>query len=195
MILLGRSLINSRTLKREKMKIQRWDTGKVIYERKATVIKELLEKGVKEGIDFSYANLINADLFCANLNGTNLRWANLSYANLRGANLFCANLSRAELINTDLWRASLGKATLRGVNFSCANLTGADLRGADLSYANFNEANLRGADFRWATLSDANLRESFGKSLINLGTSKGEKRDGRKNVGRENRYCNKKSKG
>jgi uncharacterized protein YjbI with pentapeptide repeats len=92
------------------------------------------------------ANLSEANLIWANLNGANLRGANLIWADLRGANLCGANLRGANLIWADLRGANLCGADLRGANLSEANLNGANLCGADLRGANLSEANLNGAN-------------------------------------------------
>lgn len=78
--------------------------------------------------------------------------ANLFGADLRGTDLSCVNLSGA-----DLSGVNLSGADLRGSNLYNANLSRADLRGADLSDANLSDANLRDAKLSDANLRDANL--------------------------------------
>jgi len=70
-------------------------------------------------------NLMDADLWGANLRGANLRDANLRGANLRDANLWGADLRGANLRDADL-----GRADLRGANLRDADLGRADLWGA-----------------------------------------------------------------
>ena len=70
------------------------------------------------GMHGQRAVLRDTNLYCANLEGADLRVADLS-----GANLTVANLYRANLTGADLCRAIL----------TGANLTGADLRGANLT--------------------------------------------------------------
>ncbi|HHQ0170889.1 TPA: pentapeptide repeat-containing protein, partial [Listeria innocua] len=67
----------------------------------------------------SNADLSNANLSYADLNGADLRGANLSYADLNGADL--------------------SDADLRGANLSYADLNGADLRGANLNWINWRD--------------------------------------------------------
>ena len=65
----------------------------------------------------------------------NLRDANLQHANLQGANLRDANLRDANLQGANLWDADLQGANLQG-----ANLRDADLRDANLQGANLRDA-------------------------------------------------------
>ena len=62
-------------------KIINWKTKETIIEGDLS-LKELVEKAVRDGIGFNYANLRGADL-----KGANLRYANLRGAVLRGAKL------------------------------------------------------------------------------------------------------------
>jgi hypothetical protein len=111
--------------------------------------KKWLNSNRKKG---KRANLREADLQRANLEGANLREADLQRANLEGANLREANLEGANLREANLGRANLWGANLRG-----ANLEGANLREANLGRANLWGANLRGANLWGAILGGANL--------------------------------------
>ena len=104
--------------------------GAIIYKANADNIKDAVEEAVMRG-----ANLVGANLGCANLGG----------ADLCGANLGCANLGGADLRYADIRGANLGDAYLRGANLRYADLGGADLGGADLRDANLSDADLRGA--------------------------------------------------
>jgi len=84
------------------------------FECENNTIKKTLLEGIKQGADFSYA-----DLSCANLEGLYLHGADFSYADLSCANLSCADLSCA-----DLSCANLSGANLSGADFSCADLRG-----------------------------------------------------------------------
>jgi hypothetical protein len=108
------------------------------------------------------ANLCNADLIDATLDGAQLRDADLSGAHLSGAHLRDADLrgaylSGAFLRGANLRHAELSGAYLRGAYLSDANLSGAYLRGANLSHAHLNHAELSGAHLSGENLSRANL--------------------------------------
>ena len=103
------------------------------------------------------AHLIRANLREADLSGANLGGAKLSRANLADANLTRANLIMAELDEADLSGANLGGATLFGTNLNEANLSGANLSRADLFGTNLIKANLIGAELTRATLVETNL--------------------------------------
>ena len=129
--------------------------GAIIYKANADNIKDAVEEAVMRG-----ANLVGANLGCANLGGADLCGANLGcanlggadlrYADIRGANLGGANLCGADLCGANLRGAKLGDANLCGANLRGANLGGADLRGANLRDANLGGADLRYADLRGA---------------------------------------------
>ena len=114
---------------------------------------ELLLRSVKEWNEVRKAHPdVKADLREANLSK-----AELNGANLREANLSKADLSKANLRKADLSEAILSEAILSGAILSQAELNGAILSGADLSSAKLNEAILRKADLSGAILSGAEL--------------------------------------
>ncbi len=138
-------------------------------------VEELLEKYAAGVLDFSGADLSEANLCGVKLSGVNLSCAKLSVINLSGANLSEANLSDAKLNVARLSGANLISAILNNSSLNVANLIRADLsraqlRGAsliraeliraELSRADLFEANLSGADLREATLRQANLRRA-----------------------------------
>ncbi|MEY3867281.1 MAG: hypothetical protein RLZZ338_1172 [Cyanobacteriota bacterium] len=168
-------------------------------EEKTKLIQEIKSQGIKgkylqavnliwadfSNLDFSGANLRDADLRLTILSGSNfarakligtnfrgadLRGANLSEADLSGANLSGADLRGANLSQTDLIVADLRRVNLSGADFTGADLSGADFTGADLSGANLSEANLRDtklivADLRRANLTNVKLKGAeVGKS-------------------------------
>jgi uncharacterized protein YjbI with pentapeptide repeats len=90
----------------------------------------------------------------------NLRIADLSdailpYANLDGVDLSGADLERADLSYAQLRNADLNNVHLSNSILPYANLNGADLSGADLERANLRYAQLRNADLSGADLSEA----------------------------------------
>ena len=128
--------------------------------------------------DFKGAHLEGANLWYAELQGSNfmdakLTSASLEYANLQGSDFEDANLTSADLEYAKLQRAHLSFAKLQGAdlreanlqraNLSDAELQGADLRKANLQGAYLSDANLQGvhlcrAELQGANLSDANLQ-------------------------------------
>lgn len=112
------------------------------------------------------ANLREARMFEADLEGADLWKANLQEADLEGAILFEANLAeanlrRAILFGADLEEADFRKADLQEADLEAANLRGADLRGANLRRAVLFRANLQQASLQGAVLYDADLREAI----------------------------------
>ena len=75
-------------------------------------------------VDFTGANLKDAELSGANLSGANLTDTNLSGADLTSANLAGAQLIDADLSDADLTRANLTGATITGTNLDGAVLCG-----------------------------------------------------------------------
>ena len=109
--------------------------------------------------------LLDYDLSCAdlsgsNLSGSNLRSADLSGSNLRSADLSGSNLSGSDLSGSDLSGSDLSGSNLSGSNLSGSNLRSADLSGSNLRCADLSGSNLRSADLRSADLSGSNLRSA-----------------------------------
>ncbi len=133
-------------------------------ERQGILELVALGKSLSNGL-YDHANLAEANLRGADLQGANLSYANLSKADLRGAHLHGANLCRANLSGAclsraDLCQANLEKADLSYSDLSRANFEGAKLVAADLREAYLEGANLKEANLIWADLSRANLRRS-----------------------------------
>ncbi len=113
-------------------------------------------------------DLSDADLRDAHLRNAYLEGADLRDAHLRGAKLYCADLSHTDLRGADLIDADLIDAYLEGANLRNADLRDAYLRHADLSGAKLFGADLRDANLEGANLEGVNLsdRNFSGKSLI-----------------------------
>ena len=119
-----------------------------------------------------------ADLRDADLRGADLHDAKLQYAKLQGADLRDAKLQGAKLQCADLRDAKLQGAKLRDADLRGAKLRGAYLRDADLWGAKLQGAYLQGADLRDADLRGAYLRgeetiESYAQTLSALLTAGG----------------------
>jgi uncharacterized protein YjbI with pentapeptide repeats len=117
----------------------------------------------KPVISLATANLRNATLGGANLNGAilnrvHLEEANLNGAYLRGADLNKAHLEKAELRGAHLEGANFNDAELKGAYLNGANLSGANFRYSDLRSTNLRGVILVGTDLSFANLQDADLR-------------------------------------
>jgi hypothetical protein len=96
---------------------------------RSTVLYERDEKG------HSKINLQAANLKDANLCGAKLQGVGFELANLQRADLGLANLQGAELLGANLKEAKLFLANLKGAMLWIASLQGADLRRANLQDA------------------------------------------------------------
>jgi uncharacterized protein YjbI with pentapeptide repeats len=117
-----------------------------------------------------FANLLNAFLPGAHLEGSDLRGALLDRASLLGAGVDRSQLQSASLIWAQLQGASLYGAQLQGVwlygaqlqgaALADAQLQGAALVGAQLQGANLHRTQLQGADLYRAQLQGALLNDA-----------------------------------
>ena len=116
-------------------------------------------------MDLTGVNLENADLYMANLIGTNLQGANLENKDLRAVDFTWADLSNANISGANLSYAIMDGADLSGANmrysrFIYASLANADMSMSDLQGAIFTAANLRGANLTCSYMSCAYLRSA-----------------------------------
>ena len=118
-----------------------------------------LRNAYLEGADLRDAHLRGAKLYCADLSHTDLRGADLIDADLIDAYLEGANLRHADLRDAYLRHADLRDAYLRDADLSGAKLFGADLRDANLEGANLEGVNLSDRNFSGKSLIDANLTD------------------------------------
>jgi len=121
-----------------------------------------LYDGSLRGADLTQAHLSGAPLEGANLQGTDLWNANfhgacLTEANLQGAHLWNADLQEARLMRANLQRAHLRGANVQGANLVEANLQGAYLRGTRLHGAILEGANLQEASLEKAALDETTI--------------------------------------
>jgi uncharacterized protein YjbI with pentapeptide repeats len=117
-----------------------------------------------QGVNFHQAKLSQADLSGAEICRTSFYEADLSGADLRGANIAYINLRYAVITRqtkiNDRWRRiSLlqSKKVTKPYHWVGAQLKYADLDAVDLSGAQMPYADLRGTHLRYANLSGTNL--------------------------------------
>ncbi len=158
-------MANEEQVKRLKEGVQVWN---------AWHSKHSEEEVDLSGADFSFANLMGANLADCNLERINLNSAKLFQANLSGSYLKDANFAKANIRYIDLSYADLSKADLTGVNaeganfirteaqqanFSNSNFVNANFELAELIKTNFSHSELANANFRKANLTRATLKE------------------------------------
>ena len=129
--------------KERKIKMEQTKLNEILRKHKLWLEDD--EKGER-------ANLQDANLQNADLEGVNLQDANLQNANLKGSNLQDADLQNADLKGSNLQNAYLQDAYLQDVYLQGADLQNADLKGSDLQDADLQRANLQGADLDFSCL-------------------------------------------
>ncbi|APB34341.1 pentapeptide repeat-containing protein [Gloeomargarita lithophora Alchichica-D10] len=107
--------------------------------------------------DLSRVNGEEARFDQARLHRTVLARFNGKRASFVGADLTQADVSWAILDGANLTQVDFGCANLKRCNLVGANLTGANFNGADLTEANFLRANLTAVDLRKATLNSTQM--------------------------------------
>lgn len=121
-----------------------------------------LTDGSLNGVNLHEADLKEANLYNANMNGAVMTMVQASKANFFNISLENANLTWAALYGANLSHANLKNALFRQAQLGQANLQNADLSGAvfveaDLHQADLSKATLKGANFARANLGDARL--------------------------------------
>jgi hypothetical protein len=111
---------------------------------------------VLDGAQLREAFMPRARLQGAGLDGADLQGVDLQGAQLQGANLADAQLQGARLARAELQGATLSTAQMQGALLDSANLQGASLVNARLDGASFSGAMLHGAD-----LTSASFRGAF----------------------------------
>ncbi len=119
------------------------------------------ENGALKGADLMEAKLDEARLNGANLEQCILDHAELHSAKLIGASLRDAILTFAKLHNAKLEKAQMQSAKCHGAELLDARLSNACLEDADLSYACLEGASLQRARMKGADLHRAKLKRAF----------------------------------
>jgi hypothetical protein len=155
----------------EKRRISFFSNMLVLPEFKAP--EAAVKKLNLQGRHLEGAIFYRADLRDAYLGDAFLQGANLYQAKLYGANFVQAKLQGASLYQAKLQGASLDNAALQGTSFEGAELQGvwafkADLTAANLQGASFEGANLEGANLEGASMEKANIQ---GAMIIGIAQS------------------------
>jgi uncharacterized protein YjbI with pentapeptide repeats len=130
--------------------------------READLNEAYLHEANLEGADANHAQL-----YQAKLQGADLTEFFAREANLYGADLSRAKAEKAVFEGAILERANLDNAVLRGARFAGANLSGASFVEADLSGAVLKGADITNADFTSANLEGASLTKlSLRKAIL-----------------------------
>ena len=112
------------------------------------------------GTLFDHADLTEACLAAANLQGANFKNANVTRTLWQRANsLECARVGSSYLKYPRIRQLILGK-TVRNKNFDGLELTGINLESANLSNTSFVSANLNKAGLQKANLEHSNLQQA-----------------------------------
>ena len=147
---------------------------------KPSITRQLFRRSTFRGAELTEANMEEAylegvrmpaaDLRVANLRETNLKQADLTGADLQESILSFAQLQKADLTGANLWGAFMEKAhldfarlrraTLWDIILWESSLVFADLREADLSDGDLTGSNLHGADLEMAIMTNVHLGSS-----------------------------------
>ncbi len=158
--------------------IYRWDNGALITDKFAEPYAYL------DGMDLSYADLVDGQLDNARFNSSNLTQAHLMGADLTRANFRYATLADADFAGAVITGADFEETTSRGFMaeqlYSTASYQNADLSeieledndltgwsfvGQNLTKAQFFGTTLADADFSGAVIMDADFRETTSRGF------------------------------
>lgn len=103
-------------------------------------------------VNYSNANLIDADFSNQDLSGKVFVAAELRHANFKGANLSNAMLTKAIMLDANLEGANLTGALVDRTFLVGSNLTNAILQEAIMTRTSFDDVIITGADFTDAIL-------------------------------------------
>ena len=101
-----------------------------------------------------------ADLENANLNGAGLDGVDFSGANLEEVRLNRAEMRATIFTNANLRRAKMRNASLKGALFIGSDVSDADFSESDLTGASFQDADVEDAEFSEADLTNASFRSA-----------------------------------
>lgn len=112
-------------------------------------LKDLVKKKLAQGSSLEGANLKGADFSETFMNNANLQNAVMIEAKLNGTKCKQANFSNAKLINSQI----------NAVTFESTNFSGADFSAAHFDKVSFSGCNMTGASFNGADLTEAQMEK------------------------------------
>ncbi len=112
-------------------------------------LKNLLKKKTGQGSSLEGANLRGADFSDTFMNNANLQNAVMIDAKLNGTKCKQANFSNSKLINSHV----------NSVTFESTNFSGADFSAAQFDQVTFSGCNMTGASFNGAELTEAQMEK------------------------------------
>ncbi len=140
-------------------------SAKFINLQKANLQEAKMMTADLQGADLSNANLEGANMAIVNLQGSNIYSANLkgvilNSANLKGAFIFATNLENADMRSTYQPGAFIYDTNLKNTQLSRANLQGTEISHAKLKGAIMEEVNLKGAYIYSSELQGADMQNA-----------------------------------
>ncbi|NOU27946.1 MAG: pentapeptide repeat-containing protein [Polyangiaceae bacterium] len=142
--------------------------------------RERLRNEWYEGVEWSFASIIQSDLTNVTLSQVNLRHAHFeevvfSDANLDGSILAQASIRRCALTNTSLRDVALDEAEVEGTRFTASDMADCSFRGARVDRSVFDgvifgSTVFDGAEFRDCTFRDATFAK-FSKPQTSVDAS------------------------
>ncbi len=124
--------------------------------KECSLEKVNLVKSDLRGTDFSYANLIKADISLSTANALQIEYAGKTTH--KATNFSMTNLTEARASETNLTMANFTGAILRDANFGGANLKDAVFNGADVTGMSLIRATYDPAQFEHAIGFDTTKR-------------------------------------
>lgn len=132
----------------------------------ATLVKANMSGSFFRNADFSRADLTNAYLDFSNFVSCDFSHTKLVKTSMSITRVFHANLSEADLSDAELVFSSFSLSNLTAANIARSNLMGADLSGTILERTNFSSASLMAANFLDAEMCQTNFTDAHLSSTI-----------------------------
>lgn len=112
------------------------------------------------GADLSRSKFVNADLSNSNLEKVFLRWSDLHKAKLFRARLIDAHLQNAQLKDADLRQTQGSNSDFNGADLTNANFIGSSLKNTYFGSTSASKANFSWCNLQQSSFEDANLQQT-----------------------------------